>query len=88
MPRGSTPSLIGSSLGRPRKETCGRKTPCSRCKQSISKGEGCYDVPRPQKSHSSTRRFCFTCYRNVLEKTKADINALEEELADEECANT
>ena len=77
MPKGKTPSLIGSSLGRPRKETCGRETPCSRCRRGIVKGEACYDVPQPQKPHSSTRRFCAKCFENVLEKTKRDLAALE-----------
>ncbi len=77
MPRGKTPSLIGSSLGRPRKETCGRETPCSRCKKPISKGEDCYDVPQPQKPHSATRRFCADCFVGVLEQSKLDLEKLE-----------
>ncbi len=81
MPKGRTPSLIGSSLGRPRKETCGRKTPCSRCKQPILKGEDCFDVPQPQKPHSATRRFCADCFAGVLEQTKSDVNEIESQLA-------
>ena len=37
MAKGKTPSLIGSSLGRPNKKTCGRETPCSRCHVGIAK---------------------------------------------------
>jgi len=77
MPKGKTPSLIGSSLGRPSKKTCGRETPCSRCKQSISKGEDCYDVPRPQKPHASTRRFCAECFERVLKQSQRDLDELE-----------
>lgn len=77
MPKGKTPSLIGSSLGRPRKKTCGRETPCSRCHERIAKGEDCYDVPQPQKPHSSTRRFCARCFRRVLKQTKRDVAELE-----------
>ena len=77
MPRGRTPSLIGSSLGRPSKETCGRQTPCSRCKQPIQKGEDCFDVPQPQKPHAATRRFCAECFAGVLEQTRRDLEELE-----------
>lgn len=77
MAKGKTPSLIGSSLGRPSKKICGRETPCSRCHAGIAKGEDCYDVPQPQKPHSSTRRFCAKCFEDVLEQTKRDIEKLE-----------
>jgi hypothetical protein len=77
MLKGKTPSLIGSSLGRPSKETCGRETPCSRCKQPIQKGDACFDVPQPQKPHASTRRFCVKCFRCVLEQTKSDVAEFE-----------
>lgn len=77
MPKGKTPSLIGSSLGRPSKVTCGRSTPCSRCGQDIAKGQECYDVPQPLEPHSSTRRFCQACFRDVLERTKRDVAELE-----------
>lgn len=76
MARGKTPSLIGSSLGRPSKTTCGRRTPCSRCREDIFKGVDCYDVPRPTKSHSSTRRFCVGCFTEVLEQTGRDLEGL------------
>lgn len=76
MMKGKTPSLIGSSLGRPTKVTCGRKTPCSRCKQSILMGKECFDVPQPLKPHSSTRRFCAECFSAVLEQTRLDLENL------------
>lgn len=77
MAKGKTPSLIGSSLGRPSKKTCGRETPCSRCHVGITKGEECYDVPQPKKPHSATRRFCVDCFAGVLEQTKSDLEKLE-----------
>lgn len=76
MPKGKTPSLIGSSLGRPSKKTCGRETPCSRCHVGIPKGEDCYDVPQPKKPHSATRRFCADCFSGVLEQTRCDLEKL------------
>lgn len=77
MAKGKTPSLIGSPLGRPRKEICRRETPCSRCREGIVKGEDCYDVPQPMKPHSATRRFCRVCFENVLEQTKRDLEKIE-----------
>lgn len=77
MPKGKTPSLIGSSLGRPAKVKCGRAGPCSRCEGEISKGDDCYDVPQPLKPHSATRRFCGMCMQKVLEQSKADFQELE-----------
>lgn len=75
MPKGKTPSLIGASLGRPKKVTCGRSTPCSRCRKNISKGATCYDVPRINKPHASTRRFCQDCFDEVLEQTRQDLSS-------------
>ena len=77
MPKGKTPSLIGSTLGRPAKKTCKRKTPCSRCRADIKKGDVCYDVPQLRKPHSTTRRFCERCYDAVLKQTRGDLEELE-----------
>jgi hypothetical protein len=77
MPKGKTPSLIGSSLGRPRSAVAKRSSPCSRCDVDITMGASCFDVPQPQKKFASTRRFCTTCYRAVLEQTKRDLAELE-----------
>ena len=77
MLKGKTPSLIGSSLGRPIKATAGRKCECSRCNTEIVKGAECYDVPQPQKPHSTTRRFCRMCFEAVLKKTKSDLGELQ-----------
>ena len=76
MTKGKTPSLIGSSLGRPCKQTCRRETPCSRCRASIAMGDDCYDVPQPSKPHSSKRRFCTECFDGVLEQTRRDLEQL------------
>lgn len=77
MPKGKTPSLIGSTLGRPAKNLCGRRTPCSRCHMDIRKGDQCYDVPQLRKPHSATRRFCAKCFAGVLEQTRGDLEKLE-----------
>jgi len=77
MPRGKTPSLIGSSLGRPSQVTAGKRSPCSRCAVDILMGQTCYDVPQPPKKFSASRRFCLACFKTVLEKTRQDLAALE-----------
>ncbi len=77
-PKGKTPSLIGSSLGRPQVATAGKRCPCSRCHSDILKGERCFDVPQPPKPFSQTRRFCESCFAGVLGQTKRDLSALEQ----------
>lgn len=77
MSKGKTPSLIGSSLGRPEKKTAGRRSPCSRCEASILLGDTCYDVPQPSKSFPTPRRFCVSCFRLVLQQTKLDLAGLD-----------
>ncbi len=77
MPKGKTPSLIGSSLGRPAAVTAKRSSPCSRCDADIALGEMCYDVPQPAKKFRRTRRFCASCFATVLERTKQDLAELE-----------
>lgn len=75
-PRGKTPSLIGSSLGRPEAAVAGKTVPCSRCKGSIANGEQCFDVPQPTKPFRNTRRFCVACFGTVLAQTKVDLDEL------------
>ncbi len=40
-------------------------------------GVKCYDVPQATKKFASTRRFCTSCFRDVLEQTKRDLAAVE-----------
>jgi uncharacterized 2Fe-2S/4Fe-4S cluster protein (DUF4445 family) len=75
--KGKTPSLIGSSLGRPVAATAGKKCACSRCDAVLVKGDRCIDVPQPNKPFNSSRRFCVDCFAQVLARTKADVTALE-----------
>ena len=75
--KGKTPSLIGSSLGRPEAATAGRKCSCSRCDAVITMGEKCFDIPQPNKPFNSSRRFCLVCFGKVLVQPKADLNVLE-----------
>lgn len=74
MPKGRTPSLIGSGLGRPDAVTAGRESPCSRCDGPISRGEKCYDVQQPLKPFSATRRFCASCFASVITQSRRDLD--------------
>ena len=74
------PSLINGSAGVPKGVAAGRECKCKGCDVAISKGEKCYDIPNPSKSFGNSRRFCPTCFRAVLEKSKADIATLEASL--------
>ena len=77
MPKGKTPSLIGSSLGRPKVDTAGKSLSCSRCGVGVPKGAKCYVVPQPSKPFNSPRRFCPACFQMVLEQSKKDLQELE-----------
>lgn len=77
MPRGKTPSLIGGSLGKPVATTAGRRCSCSRCDATIAMSEACFDIPQPSKKFQASRRFCRSCYREVLAQTRKDLEKLE-----------
>jgi len=75
-PRGKTPSLIGGTLGAPRKCLIGKESHCKRCNASILKGVNCYEIPQLGGSFSNYKRYCDGCFLSILEKTKADVDAL------------
>jgi hypothetical protein len=71
------PSLINGSAGRPTVQTAGKKCACAGCVGVIVKGEKCFDVPNPSKAFSTNRRFCFSCFKLVLAKTRSDLGEFE-----------
>jgi hypothetical protein len=71
------PSLINGSAGCPAAAEAGKRCECKGCGASIVMGEKCYDIPNPRESFSNSRRFCTACFKKVIEKTKADLVALE-----------
>lgn len=72
MPKGKTPSLIGSSNGRPRKVTVERKSECNRCSCEILVEQECFGIPKVG-SFTSLKRYCRTCFDNILEQTRKDL---------------
>ncbi len=75
-PKGKTPSLIGGTLGAPKKDIVLKKSACKRCKADILKGIECYRIPQLGGSFASSRPYCDSCFESILEKTKADLDVL------------
>lgn len=80
IPKGKTPSLIGSSNGRPKSVTVERKCKCRRCDGELLAGTTCFDIPKTGGAFSSMRRFCGACYKKVLEQTEKDLADLKNQI--------
>lgn len=76
-PKGKTPSLIGSTYGTPRRVPVLRKCDCKRCGGAILSGSMCVAIPK-LGPHSNPKRFCESCYANILEQTEKDLYKLKE----------
>lgn len=76
MSKNKIPSLINGSAGSPKLEIVGKKSDCKGCGGGIAKGEKCFDIPNPRKAFSSSRRFCLSCFKHVLEKTAQHLDDL------------
>jgi hypothetical protein len=81
-PKGKTPSLLTMSTGTPTAHTCGRATFCDRCNVGISKGDACFQIPKMRSGFTSSPIFCMDCTLEIIAKTKADIESLEEVFKD------
>ena len=75
-PKGQIPSLIGSTLGKPRRVHVERVSKCKRCGNPIEAGRNCIAIPQLGGSFSSLRRYCEECYKTILMKTQNDLNNL------------
>jgi hypothetical protein len=73
------PTLINGSLGRPQLATAGKKCVCSLCRSDIHKGDKCYDVPNPRAAFSAKRRFCISCFKEIVLKTETDLAGIKAE---------
>jgi len=74
-PRGKTPSLIGSTNGRPHTATVQRLCACVRCGQGLVAGTTCFEIPRLGR-FVKNRRHCRDCYDKILNKTQEDLAEL------------
>lgn len=77
MPKGKTPSLIGSSNGRPKKVAVIKKSTCYRCGCDILVGQECFGIPK-SGPFSNVKRYCRVCFDNIIEQTKKDLKEVEE----------
>jgi hypothetical protein len=72
-PRGPTPSLIGSSNGRPKRVAVGKLSECCRCHCEMVKGQTCIEIPKLGGAYTNPKRYCDKCYKKILEKTNEDL---------------
>lgn len=79
-PKGNTPSLLTMATGTPAAHTCGRATSCDRCDGRIAKGAACFQIPKMKSGFTVRPIFCVGCTSDIVAKTKADIELVEEAL--------
>jgi hypothetical protein len=75
-PRGPTPSLIGSTNGRPRRAEVLHKSTCYRCKAVLPAGLSCIEIPKLGGAYSSAKRVCDQCFQGILQKTSEDLEEI------------
>jgi hypothetical protein len=77
-PKGKTPSLLTISTGTPAAHTCGKKTPCDRCDEPVSKGERCFRIPKVKSGFTGHPIFCVECTVAIVEQTKIELLVVEQ----------
>lgn len=80
-PKGKTPSLLSMSTGKPALYICKKKTGCSRCKNPITLGQSCFQIPKMLAGFSKKKMFCAKCTDLIIKRTKTEIHQLENELS-------
>ena len=75
-PKGKIPSLISGSSGKPKKVLIERKSQCRRCKDDLETGKHCYEIPKVSSGFTSQKRFCQSCFQDILVQTQNDLEQL------------
>jgi hypothetical protein len=75
-PKGKVPSLIGGSLGAPRRTKVERTSPCKRCAIGLPKGLECFEIPQLRTAFTTYKRYCDPCFDAILAQTQADLDEL------------
>ena len=75
-PKGKVPSLIGSTLGTPRRVLVEKKSKCKRCNEVIRAGQNCAAIPQLGGSFHPLRRYCEECFKGILQKTQDNLDEL------------
>jgi len=73
--KGPIVSLISGANGRPTREYAGKAFSCHHCKTPFAKGEPYVAIPQRKGAHAHQLRVCDTCFKPILEKAAADIEA-------------
>lgn len=79
MIRGKIPSLISGSSGKPKIVFALRSCKCKRCNKPISQNGKCIDIPKIGGSYSSNKRYCLTCFFEILSQSEKDLNVIKNE---------
>jgi len=75
--KGRSPSLISGSNGKPSPATAKKRRACKRCKCTISHGENLFEIPQKSGGFSGNKPFCMSCFKEILDQTKKDIDEIE-----------
>jgi hypothetical protein len=65
------------STGSPVLHTCGKATNCDRCEESVATAAACFQIPKQKSGFTSRPIFCIACTREIVEKTKTELLAIE-----------
>lgn len=76
-PKGKTPSLLSMSTGSPVSHICGKATKCDRCNERIPTAAVCFQIPKQKSGFTARPIFCIACTKEIVEKTKSDLLAIE-----------
>jgi hypothetical protein len=74
--KGPTISLISGTNGRPTREHAGKAFSCHHCDGAFAKGDPYVAIPQRTGAHTHLLRVCDSCFKPILEKTSADVEAL------------
>ena len=73
MPKGSCPSLIVSTNGRPKRVQVERRSGCTRCNGHIEAGQDCFGIPKLGSGFATVKRFCGPCFQAIIKQTEKDL---------------
>jgi hypothetical protein len=65
------------STGSPVLHTCGKATNCDRCEERIPTTAACFQIPKHKSGFTARPIFCIACTKEIVEKTKTDLSAIE-----------
>lgn len=79
-PKGKTPSLIGSTNGKPEKIIVQKKSICKRCSDAIEIDQECFGIPKIGSGFRKIHRYCKPCFLKIITQTEKDIEEIKKSL--------